>query len=147
MPAFNDLSLEIQSSTVSVMSTRSSANRNFHGTPVWNSCKSASSTRMKRTRLAPSPDAQQLPRQTPHCTVLTIDPHTTPYIGVLDDPHSPFLDPRLLKALHRTFLGTRLKAFSRPTNAKHSGLFYPTLTYCLEQGLMERLPLLASTSA
>ena len=41
-------------------------------------------------------------------TVPSIDPHTTPSLGVhaLDDPQSPFLDPRLLKAHHRTFLWT-----------------------------------------
>ena len=53
-------------------------------------------------------------------TVLTIDSHKTPGLGVhaLDDRHSPFLHPRLLKAHHRTFLGTWLKAFSRSTKAK-----------------------------
>ena len=45
-----------------------------------------------------NPDAQQLPRQTPHCTDHWHWSHTTPGIGVHDlgDTHSPFLYPKTL---------------------------------------------------
>ena len=65
----------------------------------------------------------------PHAKLLTVlitDPHMAPGIVVhtLDDTHSPFVHTRLLKAHHRTFLGTRSKAFSRSTKAKQSCLYF-----------------------
>ena len=53
-------------------------------------------------------------------TVLTIDPHITPGIGGMPwMTHTAYSStPRLLKAHHRTFLGTRSKASSRSMKAK-----------------------------
>ena len=49
MPSFHALSFDTHSSRVSAITARSSAYRSSHGTPVQNSCDSASSTNMKRT--------------------------------------------------------------------------------------------------
>ena len=68
--------------------------------------------------LEQSPDAQSYYGK--HLIVLTIDPHTTSVIGVhaLHDNHSLFLDLKLLRVHHRTFLDTRSKAFLRSKEAK-----------------------------
>ena len=66
-------------------------------------------------------------------TVLTIDSHTTPGLGVeymlwmIRPAHSSI--PWLVKAPDKTFLGTRLKAFSRSTKAKYSG-FLAAMCFC-----------------
>ena len=55
MPAFLALSVEIHSSWVSMMSTKSSAYRSFHCTPVWNLRDNSSSTRLKSSGLRTEP--------------------------------------------------------------------------------------------
>ena len=55
MPAFHTLNLEIHSSWMSTMSTRSSVLGSSHSIPVQNSCNSSDSTRMKTSELRAEP--------------------------------------------------------------------------------------------
>ena len=117
IPAFNALSLEIHSSWVSAMKTRSSVKRSSHGAPVWNSRNIASSTRMKSSGLRTEPWCTP----TPTLNSSLYWPLTHTWLWALEyiawmtcTAHS--LTPRLLEAHHRTFLGIRSQAYS--TNNK-----------------------------
>ena len=94
MPAFHAFSFEIHSYLVSAMRARTSALRSSHSTAVLNSRDRASS--MNEEQWAKDRTLMHTNSHTKLLTVLTIDPHTTTGLGVhaLDDPHSPFPDPK-----------------------------------------------------
>ena len=93
--------------------------RSFHSTPVRNSCKSASSTRMKSSGLRTEPWHTLTP--IPNSTLY--GPLTCTQLWALEympwmTPTAHFLTPRLLKAHHSTLFGPWSRAFSRSTKAK-----------------------------